>query len=544
MIHGRITTKLLAAGMTLLSLSAWASQPEAVPGEYVVKLKPTLSTMSLRSLQNQLGAQIKSTISSGNLIVVKKPLVLTAQSAIKTLSQNDLVEYAEPNYIYRINKTPNDPSLGRLWGLKNSGQSDGRANGVAGVDVDAEKAWDLTTGNRDIIVAVIDTGVDYNHPDLKDNMWKNEAEATGKAGVDDDGNGYVDDVYGHNFTEAKPAADPMDDHGHGSHCSGTIGAKGNDGKGIVGVAWDVRIMAVKFLAASGGGTLEGAIKSIDYAVQNGADILSNSWGGGGESRALKEAIERSHAAGTLFVAAAGNDGTSNDADPHFPSNYNVPNVLSVAAIDNKGLLASFSNFGKRTVHVAAPGVNIYSSLQGGKYDSWSGTSMATPHVSGVAALLASYDNSLTAVQIKERIMKTAKPLAGVRGKVTSGGIANAYLALTNQQSPPDASDPSNWAHQTLAVSSAHPYLKNTNETFEVSVAGAKEMALYFEKFDTERGYDKVSFFDRAGKKLAEMSGSADESYSVTITGDYVKLVFTADDSVEKYGFDLTKVAYR
>ncbi|MCE3010690.1 MAG: S8 family serine peptidase [Proteobacteria bacterium] len=544
MIHGRITTKFLAAGMTLLSLSAWASQPEAVPGEYIVKLKPNISTMSLRSLQNQIGAEIKSTIPSGNLLVVRKPMVMTAQSAVKTLSQNELVEFAEPNFIYRINKTPNDPSLGRLWGLKNIGQTDGRANGVAGVDVDAERAWDIETGNKDIIVAVIDTGVDYNHPDLKDNMWRNEEEAKGKAGVDDDGNGYVDDIYGYNFSAATAKPDPMDDHGHGSHCSGTIGAKGNDGKGIVGVAWDVRIMAVKFLAASGGGTLEGAIKSIDYAVQNGADILSNSWGGGGESQALKEAIERSNAAGTLFVAAAGNDGTSNDADPHFPSNYTVPNVLSVAAIDNKGALASFSNFGKRTVHVAAPGVNIYSSLQNGKYDSWSGTSMATPHVSGVAALLASYDNSLTALQIKERIMKTSKPFAGVRGKITSGGVANAFFALTNQQSPPDPNDPSNWTHKTLAISSAHPYLKNTNESYEVNVTGAKEMALYFEKFDTERGYDKVTLLDRAGNKLAEMSGSLDEAYSVTISGDYVKVVFTADDSVEKYGFDLTKVAYR
>jgi subtilisin family serine protease len=543
-IHGRITKSILATLGAMIALNASASEPEAVPGEYIVKLKSHVYSMGLNTLSQQLGAQVKSTIPSGNLVVVQKPLITTTSSAVKSLQSNPLVEYAEPNYIYRLNKTPNDPDLGRLWGLKNVGQSDGRANGVAGVDIEAEKAWDIETGSQEIIVAVIDTGVDYNHPDLKDNMWKNEAEASGRPGVDDDGNGFVDDIYGYDFTTSQGDADPMDDHGHGSHCSGTIGAKGDDGKGIVGVAWNVRIMALKFLAASGSGTLEGAIKSIDYATKMGAHISSNSWGGGGESKALREAIERAHQAGSLFVAAAGNDGSSNDTRPHFPSNYQVPNVVSVAAIDNKGNLASFSNFGKRTTHVAAPGVNIYSSVQNGKYASWSGTSMATPHVSGIAALMLSKDRSLTSQQIKERLIRTSRPRASLKNRVTSGGIVSAANALTNTQAPPDLDDPDMWASQPLAISTAHPYGKNAKESFVVEISGAKEIALYFSRFDTERGYDKVTFFDRAGAKLAEMSGLNDASYSPIFKTDYIRLEFTSDDSVEKYGFDLTKAAYR
>jgi subtilisin family serine protease len=546
-IHGRITVKAAVLGaLAAFSLSAFATEPEAVPGEYVVQLKHeySLRRMPLQSLSSALGARIKKTIPDDNIVVVQRSPVEVSAFAVKELAQNSMVEIAEPNYIYRINKVPDAAMFGNLWGLKNVGQSDGKQNGTPGIDIGAEQAWDITTGSQDVVVAVIDTGINYNHPDLKHNLWINQAEANGKAGVDDDGNGYVDDVYGYNFSGDKPTPDPLDGHGHGSHCSGTIGGNSPDGKGIVGINWNVKIMAVKFLTDQGSGTLDGAIQAIDYATKNHARIMSNSWGGGGESDTLKAAIQRASDAGILFVAAAGNDSANNDTDPHYPAAYNVPNVLSVAAIDNQGQLASFSNYGKKTVHVAAPGVNIYSSVLGNGYDSWSGTSMATPHVSGVAALLAANEPNLSDLDIKARIMGTVKSLPNLRGKVASGGLVNAYNALTNLQTPIDPEDPSHWATKTVNTSSLHPYAKQSNAVFELSVPGASEVSVYFSKFETETGYDKVAFYDKAGNKVGEMSGVNDDTFSPSVKGDYVKVVLTSDDSVEKYGFDITKIAYK
>lgn len=540
-----VKTAAILAAVLFQTLPAQATQAEAVPGEYLVKISTKVNKDNLKTLEKKLSAKILSSIPQLKIVRIQMPEVQTEESVIQELSKNPIVQMVEPNYIYRANKTPNDPAFGKLWGLKNFGQSDERGMGLAGIDIDAERAWDITTGSEDVLVAVIDTGVDPLHPDLKENIWTNELEAQGEAGVDDDKNGYVDDIHGFNFVDAsEPNGNSTDDHGHGSHCAGTIGGRGDDGMGIVGVSWKVKILAAKFLGADGGGTLEGAILAIDYATKMGAKVLSNSWGGGGESELLKEAIERSNQAGALFVAAAGNNASNNDSSPHYPSNYDVENVLAVAAIDNQGELASFSNYGKKTVHVAAPGVNIFSAVTGGEYASWSGTSMATPHVSGIAALLLASEPSLSNLELRERLITTAKPVATVRGKVSSGGIANAYYALTNQVAPPDMNDPTHWDFQTLDISTAHPYLKKSNETFEVEVAGAKEIALYFEKFDTEKGYDKLTLQDRDGNVLAVLSGMLDGSYSPVISGDYVKLTFSSDDSVEKYGFDLTKVSYR
>ncbi|NDD93079.1 hypothetical protein EBZ37_13485 [bacterium] len=255
-------------------------------------------------------------------------------------------------------------------------------------------------------------------------------------GVDDDGNGFIDDVHGWNF--AAKSSNSSDDQGHGSHCAGTIGGSGNNSIGVAGVNWQVTMMPVKFLDAQGGGTLQGAVEAINYARTMGAKIMSNSWGGGGASQALKEAIEKARDAGILFVAAAGNDGTDNDSRPVYPAAYPVENVLAVSAVDNQGGLADFSNFGKKTVHVAAPGVNVMSSTKGSSYRSLSGTSMACPHVSGVGALLLSINPSMSYSELKERIMKTSQPLASVRRKVVSRGMVSAYNAINNiREANPD-----------------------------------------------------------------------------------------------------------
>lgn len=549
MIHGRIT-KALILGLLGASFSAHAKKHDAVPGEYVVKLKSRFATMSVTQVERALGAEIVDHLSpASQAVLVRRPKVERAEFAVQAISQSPLVEYAEPNYIYRIvggaQGLPNDPDLGKLWGMINTGQkSTGDMDdilGVAGIDIDAKRAWEIETGDQKVVIASIDTGVDYSLQDLAPNMWVNAAEKNGVAGADDDGNGVIDDIYGYNAITS--GGDPKDDHGHGSHTSGTIAAKGNDGKGIVGVAWNARIMGVKFLSASGGGTLADAIKAIDYTTAMKVDMTSNSWGGGGYSEALYESIKRARDAGILFVAAAGNSGSNNDTDPEYPASYDLDNIISVAAIDNAGQLAYFSCFGRESVDVAAPGVNVYSTTPGG-YESWSGTSMATPHVSGVAALLISANPGMTYQQVRERIIKTSKPLGSLRGRVANAGLVNAYHALMNTMPPSDPNDPFSWDKQGIKISTPHPYVDKYKNSWTVKVDGAKKIALYFSKFDTELGYDKVEIKDGNGKVIATLSGSRDDSFSPVIEGDTAVVTFTSDDSATRYGFDIDGVAYK
>lgn len=532
----------VAATMMLAATANAAFTSESVPGEYVVKLKPGMMRMSTQALSTQLNGFVTQKISGQNIVVVKKAVFQTNDSAVKSLNENPMVEIAEPNYIYKINKAPSDPMYSQTWGLGNIGQADPKNQvGVAGIDINAERAWEIQTGTREKIIAIIDTGIDWTHPDLVDNMWTNDAEKNGTAGVDDDNNGVVDDIYGYNAITGTGNA--KDDQGHGSHCAGTIGARANNGIGVAGVNWNVRMMAVKFLDAGGSGSLADAIKAIDYATKMGANVMSNSWGGGGFSQTLLDSIQRSNDAGAIFIAAAGNEYNNNDNSPTYPSTYQVANVMSVAAIDNRGAKADFSNYGKKTVHLGAPGVNVMSTT-GGKYASFSGTSMATPHVAGVAALLWANEPNLTAAEVKARLVATVRPLASMKGKTRTGGMVDAYGALTNTQAPPDANDPSNWATVAMNYASASPYKPNTNETYEVSVPGAKEFAIYFEKFNVESGYDFVTIYDSKGAVVQKMTGSSDESFSMTITGDSARIVFTSDKSVEKSGWTITKAAYR
>lgn len=548
MIQGR-ALKVAGLCAMLLSLAGPAQaapKVQAVPGEYVVRLKDTMSTMSLSTLSQTLGGEVVEKLSpQSNAILVRRNALEREDFVINSLKNNPYVANAEPNFIYTIDSTPssmpNDPELSRLWGLVNTGQKDGSAEGVAGIDVDAKRAWEIETGSRDVLVAVIDTGVDYDIADLTPNMWANAGELNGTAGVDDDNNGFVDDIYGYDF--ANNDGDPKDDHGHGSHVSGTIGGMGNDGAGIVGVAWNVRIMGIKFLSAAGGGTLADAIKSIDYATQMGADIMSNSWGGGGFSEELKLAIERAHDAGILFTAAAGNSRQNNDANPTYPATYDVDNIISVAAIDNRGNLASFSCYGRTTVDVAAPGVNILSTTPNG-LRSWSGTSMATPHVSGVAALVLSHEPGMSMADLRDRIINTARPLTRLRSKVASGGIVNAYHALTNTKAPSDPDDPFNWDKNTYDIKTSHPYADNFEQTWTVQVPGANRVSVYFSRFETERGYDKLTFKDAAGNVIDVWSGEYDASFSPVVEGDTVIMTFTSDESQNKHGFDVEAVAYQ
>ena len=324
------------------------------------------------------------------------------------------VSYVEPDFAIAPTIASNDPSRGQLWGLDNTGQS----GGVVDADIDAPEAWNTTTGSRSVVVAVIDTGMDYNHPDLAANTWRNPGEVAGD-GIDNDRNGFVDDVTGWDF--ANNDADPMDDNGHGSHVSGSIGAVGNNGIGVVGVNWQVSIMPLKFLDASGSGSTSAAVAAINYATRMRRDFginvvaTNNSWGGGGLSTALRDAIDSGAGAGILFVAAAGNESNNNDATPSYPANHPGTSVISVAATDRSNRLATFSNYGATSVDLAAPGVAILSTTPNNSYASYSGTSMATPFVTGTVALLAAANPQATAAQIRTAILSRTMPVAGLSG---------------------------------------------------------------------------------------------------------------------------------
>lgn len=364
-------------------------------------------------------------------------------------SQTATVALVEPDFSLGAAALPADPAFAQLWGLRNAGQ----AGGSPGADIRAEAAWNITTGSRGVVVAVIDTGVDLGHPDLSANIWRNPREIPGD-NRDNDGNGYIDDVVGWDF--ANGDADPMDDNGHGTHVAGTIGAVGGNGVGVAGVAWQVSIMPLKFMSGSGRGTTSSAIAAINYATMMRRDFginvvaTNNSWGGAGDSLALRSAIAAGGNAGILFVAAAGNSAADNDAAPSYPASFADPAVIAVAASDRTNRLAGFSNFGATAVDIVAPGAGIYSTLPGGSYGSYSGTSMAAPHVTGTVALLAAAAPRAPAGDIRTAILSSATPVAAFSGKVATGGLLNAAAALARLGAASSASSASSVPATTTA----------------------------------------------------------------------------------------------
>ena len=351
---------------------------------------------------------------------------------------------------------PNDPSLSFLWGLDNQGQT----GGTPDADIDAFEAWTTTRGSREVIVAVLDTGVDYRHEDLAANMWTNEGEIPGN-GVDDDLNGYVDDTRGWDFFNGDN--DPFDDGGHGTHVAGIIGAVGNNGIGVVGVNHRVRIMPLKIQSGRQVGSINAAIEAIDYAIAMGARVMSNSWAASsawgepgwdqpGFAPQLQAAIQRANAAGVLFVATAGNSNENKDERPIFPASYDNANIVSVAATDAKDAKASWSSYGPTSVDLAAPGVGILSTTpsscrilgpppgggtcDGSGYLSASGTSMATPHVAGVAALVIARYPGISVAALKHRLLSSVDDLPGFEGLTVTEGRLNAASALENDDGEP------------------------------------------------------------------------------------------------------------
>jgi hypothetical protein len=563
MLKKSVFSHALAASALLTSGAALAQDFKTVPGELIVKLKDSSDKSFFYTFKSN-GVELDRTIdlSYGQLFVVKyDENSANATSVANMLEQDSNVEYAEPNFIYEIvkpivespihnileqmedetvyNYTPVDAKFNTLWGLHNTGRNPG-APGTAGADVDAKKAWEITTGDRAIKIAVIDTGIDYNHPDLKDQMWTNEAELNGKPGVDDDGNGYVDDIHGYDF--ANNDGDPKDGHSHGTHCAGTIGASHNS-IGVAGVMKDVQFVAIKFLTDRGSGSTEGAIKSVDYATKMNVDLMSNSWGGGGRSQALHDAIQRASDAGIIFTAAAGNSKTNNDVRPHYPSNYQIDNVVSVAATTSQDKLASFSCYGKTTVHIAAPGHQIMSTTKNGGYASYSGTSMATPHVSGVLGLLLAHEGRMPHTDMKERLLATSEPISALRGKTINGGRINAYNLLTDTRPQRNEPKPGQWVRIPVETpwETAHPYADNMSESRTFTFPGAKFVRVIFNKYDLENRYDFVEVKDANGAAVDKVTGSGQDEASEFVTGDTVELTLTTDRSQTRWGFLVEEV---
>ncbi len=336
------------------------------------------------------------------------------------------IDYAELDYIVRIDATPNDPSYNNLWGMNNTGQTVNGDPGIAGADINAPQAWDTFTGDPNFVVAIIDTGIDRNHQDLAANTWINPGEVAGD-GVDNDGNGYIDDLYGWDFYAND--SNPMDENNHGTHCAGTIGGVGNNGIGVVGVNWRCKLASLRFLGPSGSGSTSGAISAVNYCRIKGIKVSNNSWGGGGFSQTMLNAINNAAGVGHLFIAAAGNSNNNNDAAPSYPASYNAANLIAVLATDNNDNRASFSSYGATSVDVGAPGVNILSTVRNNGYSYFNGTSMATPHVSGLAALLYGRNPSWTYADVKSQIMNTARPVGNLAGRCVTGGVINAQAAI-------------------------------------------------------------------------------------------------------------------
>lgn len=410
--------------------------PKARKGELVVtfnrtainkvtaQLKKTSNVIkpSRRAVEGELAKILGLRTSAGmfdNAYLVKGGSINAAK--LRSAIAKGLVKRAEPNYqVFAF--AANDFFYQFQWGINNS-------NGD--VDVDGPEAWEVTEGSPNVVVAVLDTGVWLKHLDLSTNLWTNPNEKAGN-GVDDDGNGYVDDVQGWNFVANNNS--PNDGMFHGTHCAGIIGALRNNGHGIIGVAPRTTILPIQVLDSRGSGDTANVMKAIRYVVdlkRRGVNVqvINASMGGGEFQKSFQDVLQEADEAGVLFVAAAGNESNDNDDKPTYPAGYQVPNVLSVAAVDSSGKLASFSNFGARSVHVAAPGVGIWSTFPFSFYLPFDGTSMAAPYVAGVAALVYSQSPGSSPSQVISRIRGSVKPLPDLRGKVASPGIVSAYRAL-------------------------------------------------------------------------------------------------------------------
>lgn len=469
--YGSREVNVSSAGVAVESILSGLDKGTYKEGELIVKFKSgVVAASSLKTNQVVGATSLKRFSIVPNLEQVKLPVGLSVRDAIKQYMDDPNVEYAEPNYLKRAAMTPDDPLFSQQWGMS---------------AVDAPGAWDIATGSSDVTVAVLDTGVDSTHPDLAVNV-----------------------VQGENLVpKPNPTTDTTDDNGHGTHVSGIIGAVGNNGVGVAGMIWSVHIMPVKFLDANGSGFTSDEIDAIDFAIAHGAKIINASFAGAGFDHSEYDAIAQANAAGVLLIAAAGNGsgsfcdilpGTDIDSSPCYPASFSNPNdpnllnsglpalsnIISVASVDQSDDLASSSNFGLNSVQVAAPGINILSTVplglsspfcNGSSYSGYefcSGTSMAAPHVSGLAGLIYSQNPNLSYAEVRSIILSSVDQLPSLSGRIKTGGRINAFLAMTSASVPKILLDPSNGDFGSVNVGSS-----SLPQTFTVSDTGTADLVI-------------------------------------------------------------------
>ena len=446
----RLPTWIVASfAVLLLALPAGAGAGAAEPGgptapgsasvtRVIVRFAADASSQERADMRAAADVKRDATLPVRGLELVDPEPGVSVSAAVADLERLDGVVYAEPDHVVRQTAVPNDPLLSYEWDMS---------------AIRAPEAWDVTTGSPQVTVAVVDTGIDASHPDLSPNLWTNPGESgAGRDtnGLDDDGDGLIDDVHGWDFVDGD--AQPDDGNGHGTHVSGTIAARGDDGVGVAGVTWSTAIMPLRVLGDDGSGYVSDVVTAYAYAASSGARVVNASLGGGSYSRAEHDAIAA--APNTLFVVAAGNDGADDDATPEYPCDYDLANVVCVAASDHDDTLASFSNYGTTNVDLAAPGVDIASTWPGGRYALLDGTSMATPHVTGAAALVLAHDGTLGVAGLRAALLSSVHPVAALAGRVATGGRLDVAAALSAPPAPPAPPPPAPVSAVVAPISAA------------------------------------------------------------------------------------------
>ena len=495
---------------------------EVAAGEVIVKFRQAASAGSVSDAKRKADVEVDKRVGGREARLLRSRSKNTA-TLIAELSAHPDVLYVEPNYIIKPSAIPNDPQFAEQWSLKNTGYSNA-GTGTAGADIGAVAAWDISKGSKDNVVAVVDTGVDATHPDLAKNMWSAPAPFTVNIG----GQVIRCEAGTHGFDAIARTCNPTDEYNHGTHVAGIIGAAGNNGIGSAGLNWTASIMDIKFIDATGSGTLADALDAIEFAIQArqalgaGANVrvLNNSWGwNGGASLALQDQILRAAESDMLFVAGAGNGGAdrasdNNDVDPFYPASYDLPSVVSVAATDNNDALGAFSNFGANAVDLGAPGVLIYSTVKGGSYDWWSGTSMASPQVAAAAALVLSRC-TLDTANLKITLLNNVDAVPALAGITATGGRLNVNKALRS-------------CAELTQTDNSWPTVQLTNP-YEGYYAVPQSFPLMAEAADSDGLVTKVDFY--AG---AELVGTTYQSpyrtnWDAMEVGEYLLTAVATDD---------------